>query len=413
MTVVLANARVVDVVAGRSRDADVRIEGDLVAAVAPRLSRDGAEVRDVGGAFLLPGMISVHTHPGLMSGFRNDWNGVTPERMLRDLAIWQRFGVTTVQSLGVDPEAAYELASLAHAGARMLTAGHGFGVKGGLPPFPMDPPGPLRLDDPRAIRRAIDEQAARGASAVKLWFDDWYGQVPKMAPEIAKAVIDAAAANGLRSYAHVYYVDDAKMLVRAGVRTFAHMPRDRVADAELWALMRESDVAMVPTLTVPDSNVAYLEGPPFLDDPLFRLSAGEEGVAFVRSEEYLRGVRAKKEAGRLRADLVDALTNVRGAYEAGVRFGFGTDDGVAQRAVGFYEHRELELLVAAGVPPAAAIRMATADSAALLGRDDLGQLAVGRRADIVVLDGDPLADVRNARRIREVWQDGRVVAGAL
>ena len=104
--------------------------------------------------------------------------------------------------------------------------------------------------------------------------------------------------------------------------------------------------------------------------------------------------------------------NLRTLHEAGVRIGLGTDSGAtAMRVPGFAEHRELELMVEAGLTPEQALRCATAGAASLLGLQDRGLLREGRRADLVVLDGDPLGDVRQTRRIRAVWQKGREVAG--
>lgn len=427
-----ANGRIIDVREGVAREAVVLVrDGEIVSvdpgppvprsagssgdgAVAGRGAAD-ATVVDLGGRFLMPGLLSLHVHPGLMKGFRNDPNGVDEARARRDLAIWPRFGVTTVQGLGTDRPYAYDIIRDRRPGeARYLTVGSGFGVSGGVPPLHIvDPPGPHRESDPEAIRRALAEQRERGASGVKLWYDDWYAQLPKMAPELARVVIETSAALGLRSYAHVYAVDDAKELIRLGLRTLAHMPRDRVADDELWSLMTEHDVAVIPTLTVPDANVVYLDRPSFLEDPLVTQHLPEGAVAFVGSEEYLGAIRAKREFPRLRQDLVDALANVSAAYRAGVRIAFGTDAGVSQRIVGFGEHRELGLLFTAGVTPADALRMATLVSAEVLGRADLGEIAAGRRADLVVLREDPLVELRALRTIESVWIDGVQVAGRL
>lgn len=409
------DCRLVDVRAGVVREGDLLVRDGRIAATGRiAAAAAGAEALDLGGRYVLPGLLSLHVHPGMMEALRTDANGLDEPRMRRDLSLWARFGVTTVQSMGTDRDVAFDVARARRPGeARLLTVGHGFGVRDAVPQFQMDPPGPLRESDPARVRPILEDLRARGASGVKLWYDDWYGQYPRMAEAVARAIIEGAAQLGLRTYAHVYRVDDAKALVRMGVSTLAHMPRDRVADAELWALMREHDVAVVPTLIVPDSNIVWLDEPAFLDDPLFRLAVPADAPAYLRSAAYHAQIRAKPEFPRLRHDLADAMANVGGAHAAGVPFGFGTDTGVSQRVVGYGEHRELELLVASGVGPAAAIRMATLDSAAVLGRDDLGELAAGRSADLVVLREDPLRDVRALRTIEAVWIAGERVAGRL
>jgi len=408
-----ANGRVVDVRTGETREEDVLVRDGRIASVGPRRPED-ADVVDIAGRYLLPGLLTIHAHPGLMEGFRNDTAGLDEPRMRRDLRMWPRFGVTTVQGLGTDRPFGFGVMRERHPDeARYLTVGHGFGVQGGAPPLNIDPPGPYRVTDPGFIREALQAMRDQGASGVKIWFDDWYGQMPRMTADVARVVIETSAALGLRTYAHVYRVDDAKELVRLGLRTLAHMPRDRVADHELWSLMRDRGVAVVPTLVVPDSNIVWLDRPAFLDDPLFRLAVGPGAADYLRSDAFHAAIRAKPEFPRLRHDLLDAMANVRGAYGEGMQFGFGTDAGVSQRTVGYGEHRELELLTECGVTPRDAIRMATLGAAEVLGRDDRGEIVAGRLADLVVLREDPLADVRALRTIESVWIDGERVAGAL
>jgi imidazolonepropionase-like amidohydrolase len=153
--------------------------------------------------------------------------------------------------------------------------------------------------------------------------------------------------------------------------------------------------------------VAFLDRPGWVDDPLFGRLLPPGSVEYLRDERFLSTIRARPEYPEQRVELERASRNVRLLYEAGVRFGFGTDAGVSNRVIGVYEHRELELLVSAGVSASDALRMATVDSARILGQVGvLGELAPGRRADLVVLAANPLEDVRNVRTIRSVWQDG-------
>src|SRR5690606_29658351 len=118
--------------------------------------------------------------------------------------------------------------------------------------------------------------------------------------------------------------------------------------------------------------------------------------------------------GREKAAVDTNLANLRAAHEGGVAIGFGTDSGaMPQRLIGFAEHRELELMTEAGFTPEQALAVATRESARLLGLDDRGTLAVGRRADFIVLEANPLQDIRNTRGIVAVWQAGRQVSGLI
>jgi imidazolonepropionase-like amidohydrolase len=416
----LRGASIVDVAQGSLRpNTDLLIADGRIARIGAGLETQGAVVVDLAGRYLMPGLIDLHVHPGMMVGLRMDPNGQTPERVKRDLQVWLRHGVTTVQAMGSDRPFTFDLQRQqregAFLGARLFSVGHGFGVQGGVPPFPpMDPPGPVRFSEPDQIRRVIADLAERGASGVKIWYDDWYGQFPKMAPEVARTIVETAHQHGLTAYAHVYRVDDAKLLIGFGLDALAHMPRDREADQELIDLMRQRGAAVIPTLTVPESNVIWIDRPAWLDDPLFARFLPPGSQDYLRDEAFLQTIRAKPEFPELKPDLERASRNVSLLYQGGVRFGFGTDTGVSNRVLGFYEHRELELLIQAGVRPAAALRMATLESAALLGQQGLlGEIAPGHQADLVVLRQNPLENIANTKTIESVWLDGLQAASPL
>jgi imidazolonepropionase-like amidohydrolase len=190
------------------------------------------------------------------------------------------------------------------------------------------------------------------------------------------------------------------------------MPRDREVDSELINLMLERNVSVMPTLAVAESNYIFVDRPSWVDDPLFGKFLPPGSAEYLRNEAFLNTYRARKEFPELRPDLERAVRNVGKLHAAGVSFGFGTDTGVGNRAPGFYEHRELELLVAAGVAPIDALRMATVVSAEIVGQKGvLGEIAPGRRADLVVLKANPLQNIRNTRT--SVWLDGVQACGAL
>ena len=412
-------AGVLDVAAGSVREGvDVLVREGRIAQVGAGLTAADARTIEAAGRYLMPGLIDLHVHPGMMVGLRMDPDGMTSDRVRDDLQRWLRYGVTTVQAMGSDRRFTFEVQREQRAGgfvgARLFSVGHGFGVEDGVPPFRMDPPGPVRETEPSALRRIVAELAELGASGVKIWYDDWYGQSEKMAAEVARTIIEACKAHGLRSYAHVYRVDDAKLLIGFGLDVLAHMPRDREADDVLVELMRERGTAAIPTLTVPETNVAFLDRPVWVDDPLFGLLLPPGSREYLGDERFLATIRAKPEYAALRPDLTRALRNTALLHRAGVTVGFGTDAGVSNRVLGFSEHRELELLVQAGISAADALKMATVTSAAVLGQaDELGEIAPGRRADLLVLGANPLEDVRNVRTIEAVWIDGVHAADGL
>jgi imidazolonepropionase-like amidohydrolase len=151
-----------------------------------------------------------------------------------------------------------------------------------------------------------------------------------------------------------------------------------------------------------------------VDEPAFGRFLPPGSQPYLRDERVLGAIRARPEFPELKPDLERALKNVAILEAGGAPFGFGTDAGVSNRVIGFAEHRELQLLVDAGVSPARALQMATRDSAEVLGlADQLGQLAPGFRADMAVLRANPLEDIRNSLAIEAVWQDGVELAGPL
>jgi imidazolonepropionase-like amidohydrolase len=418
--VVLTRGNIIDVTRGAVRERmDVRIAEGKIEAIGVDLPAADAAVVDLSGRYVMPGLISTHCHPGVMLGLRMDPNGQSPERIKHHLAVWLRYGVTTVQSLGTDRPFAFEVQREERSpgtliGARLLSVGRGFGVPQGLPPFRMDPPGFVRETEPEPIRRALEDSAQKGASGIKIWYDAWYGQFPKMQPQVARTIIAEGARVRLKTYAHVYAVDDAKLLIRSGLHAVAHMPRDREVDSELINLMLARKVSVIPTLAVAESNYIFVDRPSWVDDPLFGKFLPPGSADYLRHEAFLNTYRARKEFPELRPDYERAVRNVGKLHAAGVPFGFGTDTGVGNRVPGFYEHRELELLVSAGVAPIDALRMATVGSAEIVGQKGvLGEIAPGHRADLVVLKANPLQNIRNTRTVESVWLDGVQACGAL
>ena len=383
----------------------------------------GARVIDARGRTIIPGLISAHSHLGLTRGP----SAAAPENYTRDnvarqLDVYEGCGVTAVMSLGTNRDALYawrdEQRQGKLGGADIFTADRGIGVPGGVPPFPL--PGdqvyrPANADEARA---AVRETAARHPDLVKIWLDDMFGKLPKMEPEVyraaveeAHAVADEAHRHGLRVAAHVFYLADAKALVGAGVDVLAHGVRDLPVDAELIAAMKARGVAYVPTLALDESQFAYAGHPAWMREPVFVLAAGSQLLDTWLGPEYFRKVMTDPLLFRNKSALDTGLRNVKTLADAGVLIAMGTDSGaMPTRVAGWAEHRELRLLVEAGLTPMQALVAATAGSARVIGQEaDRGTLEPGKRADFLVLEADPLADIGATLRIETVWHGGRPV----
>ena len=360
----------------------------------------------------MPGLIDLHVHLAVSDGLTTAPANLTRANMERDLRNYAAYGVTTVQVMGTDTDDVFAIRNAQRASgrpdaARVYTSGQGIVFRGGYGGVPtINRP----VATPAEAEAEVDRQARNGADFIKFWVDDELQTMPPMPPEISAAVIRAAHRNGLRAIAHIFYLADAKRLVEQGVDGFAHGVRDQPVDQALVDAMRRRGTWQVAeTLSREASMFAYGAPAPFLSDPFFTRAVRPEVLAQLRDPARQRRLAANPHFGEFPGFLEQAEANLRRLAEGGVNIGFGTDSGPVSRFGGYFAHWELELLVRSGFTPAQALRMATGDAARFLRARDLGTLERGKWADLVVLDRDPLADIRNSRTIHAVYVAGRPV----
>jgi imidazolonepropionase-like amidohydrolase len=376
----------------------------------------GVQVRELTGKTVMPGLISAHSHLGLIvDDAESSATGYTRENVTAQLKQFERYGVTTILSLGANRDLVYELRAEQRrgrlGGATIFTAGRGIGVPGGAPGLPAAADQIYRPATVEEARKDVDECAAHRADMVKIWVDRLHGTAPEMTPEIYKAVIEEAHQKHMRVAAHEYALEDARQLVADGVDVLAHSVRDQVVDDAFVQAMKQRKVWYVPTFTVDESFFVYAERPEFMKTNFFQEAAGPKLMAKFNAPGYAEKINQDAQTAQHRKDFAVGQQNLKKLFDAGVNVGFGTDSGaVPGRIPGFAEHRELELMVEAGLTPMQAITAATGENAKLLHLADRGTIATGKRADLLVLDADPLADIRNTRRIVAVYHDGRSIA---
>lgn len=381
-------------------------------AGAVRIPED-AHRENLAGKTIMPALVDNHTHLGqTVNGLDPSPDAYTRQNIQAQLAHLVAYGVGAIAVMGTDRDLIYTLRDEEHAGelsgARIYTAGRGFGVKGGFPPGKGDAWDVFRPETPARARADVQGLALHHPDYVKLWVDDGYGKYPKMRPEIYQAIIEEAHRNHLRALAHVYYLADAKALLAAGIDGLMHSVRDQPVDQELISALKAHHVLYVPTLVRDESLFAYADALPWLSDPFFRAGLLPAVIEKLESQAFRQHAASDPDLEKNRASLAMGERNLKTLYAAGVRVGFGTDAGVPGRFLGYFEHRELQLMVQAGLTPMQAIVCATHNAGDFLDHD-IGTLEPHKSANLLVLDGNPLDDIRNTEKLVEVWHNGESV----
>lgn len=386
----------------------LKITHGLILPEAP-----GSVQIDMTGKYLMPELINCHGHLGNLRDTIISANNYTRANLIRQLKHYQDYGIGAILSMGTEQTLGISVLQESRAGllpgATMYSAIFGFGVKGGMPPESGGFTSVYRPETPEEATREVQELVTWHPDIVKIWVDNFFGQFQtSMKEEIYTAIIKEAHKHGIRVAAHLYHLTDAHKLVAAGLDIMAHSIRDGEIDDALIEEMKAKHVAYIPTLSLDEFAYIYEDDPSWLNDPFFRNSLEPGVYTMITSQAYKDKISRSPVTPQEKQALKYALINLRKLYRAGILVVLGTDSGATPiRAQGFSEHMELELMVQAGLTPLEAIRVATYNGARLLQMDgDQGSLEPGKRANFIVLDKNPVADIRNTRTISAVWQDG-------
>jgi len=369
----------------------------------------GAVRVDLAGKTVMPALIDSHVHLGYQKGLSYAADNFARENLIDQLNRYAYVGVAAVLSLGTDPgdlpfQIRAEQESGRLGGALYLTAGRGFAAPDAGPGTPAMKAAAYGVTTEEEARKGVREQVAHKVAFIKIWVDDRNGTVPKLSPALYRAIIDEAHKRRTRVVAHVYYLDDAKDLVRSGIDAFAHLVRDREMDDEVIALIKQHNVLVMPNLGLAQSRTPA-EAPAWLDDPLFKETTPAAVIDRVRAFYAHRPAEAVEAARKTYGNMQRSLAKLN---SAGVRIALGADSGaVPDHFHAYTTQRELQLMVEAGMTPAQALTAATVTSADFLRLSDRGTLDAGKRADFVVLDANPLDDIANTERIADVYLGGR------
>jgi len=358
-------------------NATIVVTGGRIAQVGPAGTVTvpaGAARVSLSGKTVMPTLVDTHVHLSTTRG-----------ALVADLRRRAYFGVGAAMSLGLDPPGdPFAVRAAPPAGAaRYFLAGRGITM-----PEPGRTDVPYWVKSPAEARKGVQEQAALKVDFIKIWVDDRDGKYQKMTPDIYSAVIDEAHKAKIRVAAHIFNLSDAKGLLKAGIDAFAHGIRDTDADPDVMALIKaRPNVVLIPNM--PDRGVkadySWLKGS-LPDGEVAKLQAAATDRPQAHATWSIQG------------------RNLKRMSDAGMTITVGTDGNTA-----WAPHVEMEDMVAAGMTPSQVIVAATRNGAAFLRMADSGTIAAGKSADLLVLDANPLDDIRNTRRISAVYLRGVAV----
>jgi imidazolonepropionase-like amidohydrolase len=396
-TVVIRAGRLLDVKTGRTLTKQtILIQGNRIASVGPDTEvPTGAQVVDLSNATVLPGLIDAHTHLTMTTNFGYSRLAISvPREALygaRNARATLDAGFTTVRNVGADGFSDVALRDAINAGdvpgPRMLVSGPALSITGGhadnnMLPFEYHAEGDGVADGVDGVRRMVRRNIKYGSDLIKFMAsggvlskgDD--PQASQYTQEEMKAIVEEAHRLGRKVAAHAHGAQAIRWASEAGVDSIEH--GSYIDDAAI-AAMKKNGTYLVPTLYLADWFQENAE------------KIGTPADLIAKAREVLPAARK----------------NVARAFAAGVKVGFGTDAAVYPHGLNAHE---FAVMVKLGLTPLEAIKAATINDADLLGwSDKVGTIEPGKWADIVAVDGDPLADVTTLERVKFVMKGGEVV----
>jgi imidazolonepropionase-like amidohydrolase len=396
-TVVVRAGHLLDVKTGKTlANQTIVIQGDKIVSVgSDSAAPAGAQAIDLPNATVLPGLIDAHTHITMTTNFGYSTLGISiPREALygaRNARVTLDAGFTTVRNVGASGFTDVALRDAINAGdvpgPRMLVSGPALSITGGhcdenFLPFEMHAQAEGVADGVEAVQHKTREIIKYGADLIKICATGGvlsHGDNPQASQftlEEMKAIVADAHRLGRKVAAHAHGAQGIRWASEAGVDSIEH--GSYIDDAAI-AEMKKNGTYLVPTLYLMDW---FFENAEKIGTPAELIAKGHEVMPAARK-------------------------NVARAFAAGVKVGFGTDAAVYPHGLNAHE---FAVMVKLGLTPLQAIQAATVNDADLLGwSDKVGTIEAGKWADLVAVDGDPLADVTTLERVKFVMKGGEVI----
>lgn len=366
---------------------------------------------DGSGKYLIPGLMDMHIH--LDGGIKIGEKGLREAGNNRDaglaaLASYLYSGVTAVYDSGNNPDFIYGLRDDERAGSilspRIFTTG-------GVVTYPESHgsgPGYTPVDSWPQAKTALDAHIARKPDLLKLTLEErgWGARplIPFLPEDLMQHIIEYYNDHGIRTTIHVSSEFRARQAIFAGIDNLSHPVIQGPASESFARLMAAKRIPMVTTLTIGENYARLAEHPEYLDQPLYRASLSQSEIDRLKTETRPEW-QERTWTWWMKLMTPVAQQNLADIHAAGGLLVVGTD-----QTIGPAVHREMELLVDAGIPESAVLRMATLNGAIFLGLEsELGSIETGKFADALLLDANPMDDIRNARRIALVMKAGHIV----
>ena len=390
--------------------------GVITRVSAEQIEPPGALVIDADGKTVIPALIDGHSHLGYQG--RKDWGshnyGLT--NLIDNLEQYAYYGFGAVFSAGSDSlvlmnRLESQRKSGEFVGPRVLFAA-------GMAPPNQGPNDQFLthalsvesrfgetilygLESPAQAREQVRLVFEKGFKFIKIWVDDRGGSQSKLSPELSTAVIDEARNLGLKVFVHQQFASDMPSLLAVGAHGFLHGRIGSDLSQDIATQIRAAGAFVVPNWGLGELRQEAIGE----DDFLNQIYLEEEMIGLVTN--FSRRFARFRNPPEIEAELVASFNNM---IEAGVDIVLGTDAGaVPNHPFGYTGHRELEIYVRLGMSPMQALVAATSNAAKHLGLNNMGMLRTGYSADFIILDGNPLDEIRNTRRISSVYLSGKEI----